>query len=104
MKTNKEMIEEAVANIHKGELLIPEERKEYNTEILTTLLTKHEEAVVERIASVIQDTILSPSPIEPIKKGGVRRDEMLWKQYRCGFAKAKQIIRKALTTNPTSNK
>lgn len=54
MKTNKEMIEEAVANIHKGELLITEERKDYNTQILTTLLTKHEEAVVDYIFDKMQ--------------------------------------------------
>lgn len=52
MKTNKEMIVEAVEKLEetifiKGGKLFPSTKNEVN-KILTTLLTKHEEAVVER--------------------------------------------------------
>ena len=84
MKTNKEMIEEAVANIHKGELLIPEERKEYNTEILTTLLTKHEEAILQK-------------DIERMEM--MKKDEVKWKKAKYDVKSVDGVIyNRALNT------
>lgn len=60
MKTNKEMIEETVEKLEetifiKGGKLFPSTKNEVN-KILTTLLTKHEEAVVERMSEIVANS------------------------------------------------